>query len=365
MNKKLSIIIISFLMFFTLGIKMNAEESIKFFYKDNCQHCSQELEWLNEYVKEENISLEKINIDDNNGFKEFEEYLDHFDIKIPSVPLLINGDKYYQGYISKEEFIKQVQNKEQKSCSIDLECEEESGILPFIKQDNTPLIIVAAILGLIDGFNPCAMWVLLILLSFLIQIEDRKKMIFLGSIFIFVSGFMYFLIISSWINIRPLLSKIKYMQTILAFTLLLMGLYSLFTNLKKRKACKVNTNKRRSYVISKLKEIVDAQSIIYASISIVILAVVVNLIELGCSLGIPMMFTEILNRHNLSQIQNVFYLLIYIFFFVLDDLLVFVIAIKSFEIKAISNKFTKSVQIVSAVILIIFALIMLFNPSLI
>jgi hypothetical protein len=52
-------------------------------------------------------------------------------------------------------------------------------------QMGLPLFTLA--LGLLDGFNPCAMWVLLFLLSLLVRLQDRKRMALIGT-FVLVSG---------------------------------------------------------------------------------------------------------------------------------------------------------------------------------
>jgi hypothetical protein len=57
------------------------------------------------------------------------------------------------------------------------------------------------ILGLLDGFNPCAMWVLLFVLSLLVNLRDRVKMAVIGGTFVLVSGIVYFAFMAAWLNL--------------------------------------------------------------------------------------------------------------------------------------------------------------------
>ena len=62
-----------------------------------------------------------------------------------------------------------------------------------------PLFTLA--LGLIDGFNPCATWVLLFLLSLLVRFRDRRRMALVAGTFVLASGAVYFAFMAAWLNL--------------------------------------------------------------------------------------------------------------------------------------------------------------------
>ena len=102
---------------------------------------------------------------------------------------------------------------------------------------------------------------------------------------------------------------------------------------------------------------------IISLIGISILAISVNLIELACSLGFPSIFTELLAINNVDGALKIIYLLIYIFFYMLDDMVIFIISMATLELTGITNKYTKITTLISAIIMIIMGLLMLFKPS--
>lgn len=364
--RKLLILFLSILLLPLASVKADTPtEELHFFYKDDCQYCEQEEVWLDDFEKNESVIVRKYNIGNPEDFLIFEEYLDKHDFNIPSVPFLVYNDQAFMGFTDYDTFInKTTLNENSLICEIDKPCEDETLLLGFINPKKLSMPVLASVLGLIDGFNPCAMWVLIILLSFLIQFKDRRKMAYLGTLFIAVTGIMYYFIISSWVNVRPLINSIASFQIFLALVLLIVGVYSLYNNLNKKTGCHVEASEKRNTIIKRISKIVSSGSMLYSIFAILLLAVTVNLIELTCSLGIPVMFTEILTLNKVRGASFQFYLLIYILFFILDDLIIFGIALYTFKIKGISNRFTKVIQNVGSILLIIFALIMLFKPSL-
>ncbi|CAM3731682.1 thioredoxin family protein [Erysipelothrix urinaevulpis] len=365
MRKKTLIIWLTLILLFPLTQSVFAESDVlDFYYTSHCQYCQKEIEWLKEFEKEKAIIVNYYNIDLPENRTKFNQTLDILELNIPSVPLLVDGNKAYQGFIEKDEFLAQQKNSSQQSCNLDDPCDDNK-LFGMINPKTSPLFVVSALLGLIDGFNPCAMWVLIILLTFLIQVENRRKMAILGGAFILTSGLMYYLIIASWLNVRPLIDQVASIKTILSFILIGMGVSSLYKNHTAKKGCKANQGPTKQKIITQLQTIVSSSSFAYALIATIVLAVFVNIIELTCSLGIPLMFTELLSQKGIEGLHFNLYLFVYILFFILDDLIIFVIALKTFEIKGLSNTFTKHIQGIGSLLLIVFGLILLFKPALI
>ncbi|GAI51516.1 unnamed protein product, partial [marine sediment metagenome] len=76
-------------------------------------------------------------------------------------------------------------------------------ILPIIgklRLSDYSLPSLAVILGLVDGFNPCALWVLAYLISLVITLKDKGKIWLLVGSFVFASGVLYFLFMTAWLN---------------------------------------------------------------------------------------------------------------------------------------------------------------------
>ena len=127
--------------------------------------------------------------------------------------------------------------------------------------------------------------------------------------------------------------------------------------------CEVVNNDSRKKIINRIKKFTSEKSLILAIIGVIGLAISVNFIEFACSAGWPVIFTNILEMNELSGIENFIYILIYIIFFLIDDIIIFTIAMFTFNIKAISNKYSKYSHLIGGILMLIIGLLMIFAPN--
>ena len=230
---------------------------------------------------------------------------------------------------------------------------------------NSSLGLVAIILGFIDGFNPCAMWILLFLINMFIGMKNKKKAWILGFTFLLVSAFIYFLSMIG-INFIVGVATIKYLKIALAIFILVMGIigFRKYLTIRKEEAgCTIVDDKKRKNLVKKVKKIMNSKSFIISLIGVSTLAISVNLIELACSLGFPMIFTEMLTINEVGTVGRIIYLLIYVLFYMIDDLFVFTVSMATLEATGITNKYNKLCTLVSSIIMILMGLLLIFKPE--
>ena len=103
-------------------------------------------------------------------------------------------------------------------------------------------------IAVVDGFNPCAMWVLIFLLSMLIGMNDKKKMITLGLVFILTSALIYLLFMVAWLKVIVTISTINWIKTLIAIVAIIGGLINLrsfYKDLKDDSGCRVTNNEEK------------------------------------------------------------------------------------------------------------------------
>ena len=238
--------------------------------------------------------------------------------------------------------------------------------LGTVNAKTVSLPIISIVLGFIDGFNPCAMWILVFLILMLIELKDKKKMWILGSVFLITSGLIYLVFMVSWLNLAMFLTGIKFVRYAIGLFALVFGVvnvYRFFNLLHKDDGCDVTDGKKRSKIMTSIRKIVGEKSFIIALGGIILLAAGVNLLELLCSLGIPVVFTQILAINNLSSFGYGFYMFLYILFFLIDDIVIFVIAMLTLNIKGISSKYGKYSHLIGGIIMVLIAILMVFKPE--
>ena len=343
--------------------------NIYLFYSYTCPHCHDEIEYFKQL---ENKYKDKINIykyeviKDKNNLKMMNATKELFQVSSTGVPFTVIGKEYILGFneTTKDEFTSIIDNYLEEKTKENNIFEKTIPILGKIDAKKTSLTLVGIILGFIDGFNPCAMWILLLLINMTLTMKNKKKMMSIGLTFIFTSGIIYFL---SMLGISYILdlTMVNIVRDVIAIFAIILGIYNLYVYIKTRKdtGCHVVDKKKRKGIIKKINEIMSKKSTLLAIIGTIILASSVNLIELACSLGFPTIYLELLTINNIQGITKIIYLLIYIFFYLIDDLVVFLIAVFTLKSKGISTRYNKFVNLVGGILMIIMGLLLIFKPD--
>lgn len=187
---------------------------------------------------------------------------------------------------------------------------------------------LAVLLGLADGFNPCAMWALLYLLSLLVTLQDRRRIWLLVGSFVLASGVLYFLFMTAWLNVFLFLGYLRPLTVIVGLAAIAIGILDLrsFGRMKGAPACAVGSPRLKQSAMGRMEQLVAAPLSLASFAGIVTLAFLVNTIEFACSAGLPAIFTHTLSLRHLPRLAYYGYILLYDFFFMLDDLLIFTLA---------------------------------------
>lgn len=373
--------------FFSI-VQAKNEINIYFFHSQFCGHCQDMDAYFQELVLDyDNINIIYYELSDNENVMLFSQVQEAFDLKgyIPNV--IIGGISFvgfneqitidiehtidwYSDHNFTDVVDKIIRGEDLRITDFD-SLQRDSIFLPLIGEiqlESLSLFLAAVVLGFVDGFNPCAMWVLIFLISLLINMKDRKRMWIIGVTFLATSAFVYFLIMVSWLQVAVTLTSVNWMRSIIGLIAIGFGGYNVYKYLKTRNqevGCEVTDDKQRSKLMERMKNIVKKQNLLLALLGVAALAITVNLIELACSAGLPLLFTQILAYNDLSTFQYFFYIGIYIFLFLIDDLIIFTIAMVSMNVTGISNKYSKLSMVIGGVIMLIIGFLLIFFPNII
>lgn len=383
---------------FLIPFSVNAKEvNIYIFYGDGCPHCAALEKYLDkEYKNDKEVKTYKYEVwFDKENQSIWEKVQQETGKTAKGVPYFIIGDQVLQGYndtesweetvdecianaktngyvddvgvildITKEkDKDKTVNKKDKKDKKDNINTKINIPFIGKVDLKKLSLPVIAIVIGLVDGFNPCAMWILIFLITMLIDYKDKKKMWILGCTFLFTSAFVYFLFMIGFLEVATFINTIAILKYLIASFALIFGGFNIYRYIKTRKeaGCDVVDKNQRRKIMTRIKNILANNSFVLSIIGIIALAVSVNLLELLCSLGLPVVFTEILSINNITGVMKFIYILIYVLFFLIDDLIVFFIAMKTLKITAISNKYTKYSHLIGGIIMIIIGLLMIFK----
>ena len=75
------------------------------------------------------------------------------------------------------------------------------------------------------------------------------------------------------------------------------------------------------------------------------------------------MFIEILSINSLSALEEGIYIGLYMLFFLMDDLIVFFVAMRTMQLTGFSTKYGKLSKLVGWILLLIIGLLLIFKPE--
>ena len=356
---------------------------ISVFEREDCGHCQDLAEFLNQYAQEEPaIHIINIDIYTKEGEVLYNKFTDIF--KLPQVtPIIFVGNKAIIGFDGSDGIGQQIkslvnESKSKKTYAVEeflkTASDKDDDIAAELKQVKLPLIgyinirnysmgALAVILGFVDGFNPCAMWVLVMFLTILLKAGSRKRMLQLAGLFIIAETVMYYAIMSVWITAWNFVGLDRIVTPLVGLIAIGAGCFFLYEYRKYKGACKVINFKQKQKIQSKIECLVNSPLTLAGIIGILGLAFSVNIIEFACSIGIPQAFTKILDINNLSWLTRQFYISIYIIFYMIDDLIIFGGALYAFSKLNLAHKYSQLSNLIGGILMIILGLLLIFAPG--
>jgi hypothetical protein len=220
------------------------------------------------------------------------------------------------------------------------------------------------VIGLVDGFNPCAMWVLLLLLSVLVNLRDRTRMLAVAGTFVIVSGVAYLAFMAAWLNIFMWIGYLRPVQVLLGLTSLCVG----FVHIKDFFAFRSGPTlsipaAAKPGIYDRMRRIVTAENLPAAVTAAFVLAVLVNIVELLCTAGLPALYTEILSQHRYSPATRYSYLGLYIAAYMFDDMIMVGIAVATLSRFKLQQTGGRWLKLVSGIVILGLGLLLLLQPE--
>jgi len=347
--------------------------AVHFFYVTGCSHCDEQ-EPFNEKLAEQYPSIGIIEHDaaTPEGNALLQEKLEELGADQPDFPITIFGNQVFGGWESEETTGREIEEALQR-C-LDGECppptdEEPSDgiVLPIIGElipAEYSLPALAVILGLVDGFNPCALWVLIYLISLVATLKDKRRIWLIVGSFVLASGVIYFLLMTAWLNVFLLIGYVRPVTIVIGLVALGGGIWQVREFIKARGeiVCEVTSEESREKTMAKMQRIVSSPITFATILGIIALAFAVNAIEFVCSAAIPAVFTHVLALSDLSTVRYYSYILLYVFFFMLDNLVIFGSAAMVMT-SSLGVRYAKYARPVGATILVILGALLLFAPN--
>jgi hypothetical protein len=224
-----------------------------------------------------------------------------------------------------------------------------------------PLFTLA--LGLLDGFNPCAMWVLLFLLSLLVRLQDRKKMALIAGTFVLVSGAIYYAFMAAWLNVFLAVGMSDPLRWTLGAAALAIGGINAKDFFSRGRGFSLSIpDSAKPGLYARARAVLRSEALPASLAAVAALAVVVNFIELLCTAGFPAIYTAVLTQHDLRPAAHYAYLGLYIVGYIADDSLMVSIAVAALSSRKLTERAGRWLKLVSGAVMLALGSVMILRP---
>ena len=222
---------------------------------------------------------------------------------------------------------------------------------------------LSLVLGLVDGFNPCAMWALVAFLSALAQVGSVRKMIQFAGVFILAQAIMYFLILNSWFLAFDFIRADLIVTPLIGLVAIGGGIFFLWEFSRSDGSCKITSFEKRSRALGRISALSQRNFTPMVILGILGIAFSVNVVEFACSIGIPQAYTKIFDLNQVSLLKRELLMGIYIFFYMVDDLVVFALAIWSIDKMGLTTRYSRASNLLGGILMLLLGLLLILAPE--
>ena len=235
---------------------------------------------------------------------------------------------------------------------------------------NMPIAVAGLILAIVDGFNPCNIFILTLLLSMMLsESHSRKKIFSVGFTFIGVVFLFYFIVMAFMLNVLQFIGLITPLRIIIGIVAIVAGIINMKELFFYRKGVTLMIQdkylgpvRRRIEKVSKLMKEGSTAKLIGAS---AVLAIFASLVELPCTSGFPLFYTTILSAQTVVGLNHYLYLLLYNLIYIVPLLIIIIVMGFTFHGKAIKKDTMSIIKYIGGFIMFIVGILMLFVPKMI
>jgi glutaredoxin len=333
------------------------------YVRDGCPHCAHAKAFLaEEQVRRPGLQVRYRWVDrDPTAARELEDLFRAAGAWPPGVPTFVRGEQVLVGFDDAAHMGRQLQGM------LDDEPTPAGPAAPLppgwsVEAIGLPAFTLA--MGLLDGFNPCAMWVLLFLLSLLVRLGDRRRMALIAGTFVLVSGLVYYAFMAAWLNLFLAVGLSGPVRVGLAVLALVFAAVNIKDFVAWGRGPSLSIpDAAKPGIYARVRRILQGRALGASLLGVAGLAVLVNFVELLCTAGLPAIYTAVLSQHEVEGLARYGYLALYIVGYLVDDALMVGLAVVALSSRRLTERAGRWLKLASGLVMLGLGAILLLRPD--
>lgn len=239
--------------------------------------------------------------------------------------------------------------------------------IPFLSDidiRSLSLPVLTVVLAGLDSFNPCAFFVLLALLSLLVHARSRARMLVIGGIFVFFSGFIYYLFMAAWLNLFLVIGQLAWVTLAAGALAMVLAVINIKDYFWFGQGVSLSIPDRaKPGLFQRMRDLLQADNWSTMVVGAVTLAVAANSYELLCTAGFPMTFTRVLTLHELLPTTYYLYLLLYTLIYIVPLFIIVMLFTLTLGARKLSENEGRILKLLSGVMMAELGVVLIIVPE--
>jgi glutaredoxin len=367
------------------------------FWSDTCPHCAEAMPVLEGFTRKyPQLRLHDYEVHAVENQTLFKQMAAAFGFEAQSVPTIFLGDRHWVGF--NEEIGEEI--KAAVTTCLDAGCTDAgAGIVPqpaptpaptalpqslvsspvtpageaidipilgTVNLANKSLFLSTALIAFVDGFNPCSLWVLSMLLALTLHTGSRKKVTIIGLVFLSVTALVYALFIAGLFTIFTVINFVGWIQILVAVVALFFALVNIKDYFWYKEGLSFTiADSQKPGIFQRIRRVMDAGQSFWGLVgATIVMAAGVSLVEFSCTAGFPVLWTNLLAAQNVEALAFVSLLIVYMLIYQLDELAIFFTAVLTLKASKLEEKHGRILKLAGGMLMLTLAGVMLTNPTL-
>ena len=348
----------------------SASVTLWYFWRDNCPFCTRADAWLADLEERHGtLSIRKVEVvEDAEGRALFQRMMQERGEQASGIPAFIIEDGIWIGFTrplaeDMEAEIEALAERRVREASrarstLDL------GPLGTIDVGQQPMFAATLLIAFVDGFNPCSLWVLTVLLAMILGTRSRARIAAVGLTFLIVTASIYGVFIAGLFAAVVVAGHLGWIQVAVAFLALAFGAVNVKDYFAFKKGFSFTIPERfKPKIYRGGREIRKDRPLLTTLAITVALAAGVALIELPCTAGFPVVWTTLVSEAGISGAGFAGLLALYILVYLSVEIAILVVAVVTLRASRLQDEHGRTLKLFGGMVMIALAIVIFIDPS--
>ena len=336
------------------------------FWGDGCPHCEAERAWL-EQAQEEYPGLRVTEHEvwyDAANRELMLETADRLGFEASGVPTTVIGDRYWIGF---SDGVRAEIEAVLDAAGAPVEGGTSTVDVPLIGEVTVgadSLVLSTLVIGFVDGVNPCSLWVISVLLAIVVRTGSRGRVLAIGGTFLVVTAAMYAVYMAGIYSAMSVVEHLGAVQAVVAVVAGVFGIVSIKDYFAFKKGISFTIrDASKPGIYKRMRAAAGQERLLPALVATLVLAVGVSLLETPCTAGFPVLWTGLLAANDVGTAQAVGLFGLYMVPFLVDELLVFGVAVVTLRATRMQERHGRVLKLVAGTMMLALAVTVLVRPE--